>query len=81
MLFRFEQRAPFDFCSHYNSSIYRDCQMVYFQTKNPNLGKFWRVLQWKMYANVVAIRSILQPFGIFSLFGMLYQEKSEQGAY
>jgi hypothetical protein len=24
------------------------CQMVYFQTKNPNLGKFWRVLQWKM---------------------------------
>jgi hypothetical protein len=22
--------------------------MVYFQTKNPNLGKFWRVLQWKM---------------------------------
>jgi hypothetical protein len=24
------------------------CQMIYFQTKNPNLGKFWRVLQWKM---------------------------------
>jgi hypothetical protein len=22
--------------------------MVCFQTKNPNLGKFWRVLQWKM---------------------------------
>jgi hypothetical protein len=22
--------------------------MEYFQTKNPNLGKFWRVLQWKM---------------------------------
>jgi hypothetical protein len=21
------------------------CQMVCFQTKNPNLGKFWRVLQ------------------------------------
>jgi tRNA(Met) C34 N-acetyltransferase TmcA len=20
------------------------CQMVYFQTKNPNLGKFWRIL-------------------------------------
>jgi hypothetical protein len=23
------------------------CQMVYFQTKNPNLGKFWRALDWK----------------------------------
>jgi hypothetical protein len=22
--------------------------MVYFQTKNPNLGKFWGVLEWKM---------------------------------
>jgi hypothetical protein len=22
--------------------------MVYFQTKNPNFGKFWRVLQCKM---------------------------------
>jgi hypothetical protein len=21
------------------------CQMVYFQTKNPNLGKFWSVFQ------------------------------------
>jgi hypothetical protein len=24
------------------------CQMVRFQTKNTNLGKFWRVLRWKM---------------------------------
>jgi hypothetical protein len=23
------------------------CQMVYFQTKNPNLGKFGKILQWK----------------------------------
>jgi hypothetical protein len=22
--------------------------MVYFQTKNPNLGKFWRALEWKL---------------------------------
>jgi hypothetical protein len=21
------------------------CQMVYFQTKNPNLGEYWKVLQ------------------------------------
>jgi hypothetical protein len=27
------------------------CQMVCFQTKNPNLGTFWRVLQWKMLVN------------------------------
>jgi hypothetical protein len=45
----------------------RDCQMVYFETKNSNLGKFWRVLQWKMLAYFVAIWfwSILWPFGIF----------------
>jgi hypothetical protein len=24
------------------------CQMVCFQTQNPNLGKFWRALEWKM---------------------------------
>jgi hypothetical protein len=24
------------------------CQMACFQTKNPNLGKFWRGLYWKM---------------------------------
>jgi hypothetical protein len=24
------------------------CQMVYFQTKNPNLGKFWRTLHRKI---------------------------------
>jgi hypothetical protein len=25
------------------------CQMVYFQTKNPTLVKFWRVLNWKLF--------------------------------
>jgi hypothetical protein len=57
---------------------------TYFQTKNSNLGKFWRVLQCKMLVYVMAIRSILLPFvihcghffGIFSRFGLLYQEKS-----
>jgi hypothetical protein len=28
---------------------------IYFQTKNPNLGQFWRVLQRKMLANLMAI--------------------------
>jgi hypothetical protein len=34
------------------------CQMVYFQTKNPNLGKFWRALDLKMLI-------FLWPFEIF----------------
>jgi hypothetical protein len=29
------------------------CQMVCFQTKNPNLGKFWRVLDWKMFICII----------------------------
>jgi hypothetical protein len=65
------------------------CQMVCFQTKNPNLGKFWSVLQWKMLVYLMSIWSILRPlelfYGhlvyfviiwyIFSRFGMLCQEK------
>jgi hypothetical protein len=39
--------------------------MVYFQTKNPNLGKFLRVLQGKMLEYLIDIWSISQPFGIF----------------
>jgi hypothetical protein len=61
--------------------------MVYFPTKNPNLGKFWRVLQKKMLVYFIDIGYILQPLGIlygqlvyievtFSRFGMLFQEKS-----
>jgi hypothetical protein len=38
--------------------------MVYFQTKDPNLGKFWRVWQWKMLVVFRAILSILQTNGI-----------------
>jgi hypothetical protein len=66
------------------------CQMACFQTKNPNLGKFWRVLQYKMFVYFTDIWSILRPFGIncvhsvyfmviwyiFSRFGIMYQEKS-----
>jgi hypothetical protein len=38
--------------------------------QNPNLGKFWRVLQRKMLVYFKAIRYI------FPRFGMLHQEKS-----
>jgi hypothetical protein len=41
------------------------CQMVYFQTKISNLGKFWKVLQRKMLLHFMAIWSILRPYGIF----------------
>jgi hypothetical protein len=57
-----------------------------FQTKNTSLGKFWRVLQWKMlvyvkaiwsiYGNLVyfvAIWYIFVYFVYFYRFGMLYQ--------
>jgi hypothetical protein len=39
--------------------------MVCFQTKNPNLGQFWRALDWKMFVYFMAIWSILWRFGIF----------------
>jgi hypothetical protein len=60
--------------------------MVYFQTKNPNLDKFWRVLRLTMlfsYVHLVDFTTrwyILWAFGLFSSylvhFGMLQQEKS-----
>jgi hypothetical protein len=67
------------------------CQMSYFQTKRPNLGKFGRVLQWKMLVYFMCIQSnlgaaswcILWPLGIFSgylvhfsCFVMFSQDKS-----
>jgi hypothetical protein len=41
------------------------CQMVYFRTKNPNLGQFWRALDWRMYIYFMAIWNILRTFEIF----------------
>jgi hypothetical protein len=39
--------------------------MVYFQNKKPNLGKFWRVLQWKVLVYFMDIGSILWSFLTF----------------
>jgi hypothetical protein len=64
--------------------------MVCFQTKNPNLIKFWRVLQWTVMVYFIDTWSILGSFVlvygqwvqfvviwyIFSRFGILCQEKS-----
>jgi hypothetical protein len=57
------------------------CQMVYFQTKNPDLGKFWRVLEWKMLVYFTVIWYILKVYFvaiwyIFPRLGMLHLEKS-----
>jgi hypothetical protein len=45
--------------------------MVYFQTRNPNLGNFWSAFYWKMLEYFIVIRHISRIFGI--LFGhMVY---------
>jgi hypothetical protein len=59
------------------------CQMVYFQTKRPNLGKLWRALDCKMllyfwpfgifYGH---LRYFITIWCIFSGFGVMHQEKS-----
>jgi hypothetical protein len=45
----------------------KGCQMVYvLKPKIPNLGKFWRVFNWRcLYLYLMAIWSILRPFGLF----------------
>jgi hypothetical protein len=74
---------------------YQGCQMVSFQTKNPNLGKFWRAWNWKMLLYIMAIWNILRPFGIFydhlvhfvfiwyifSSLGIMHREKSGNPVY
>jgi hypothetical protein len=44
----------------------RGCQMVCFQTKNKNLGKFWRASEWKKPIYFTVIWNILRSFDIFS---------------
>jgi hypothetical protein len=50
---KFSLTVPVYICMYIVPSMYicamaeQGCQMVCFQTKNPNLGKFWRVLDWK----------------------------------
>jgi hypothetical protein len=43
--------GPFFYSWTARRGTYRQgCQMACFQTKNHDLGKVWRVLQWKMLA-------------------------------
>jgi hypothetical protein len=64
--------------------------MVYFQTKDPNLGQFWSALDLTMLIYFMPISNILRTFVIFydhwvhfvfiwyifSVFGIMHQEKS-----
>jgi hypothetical protein len=59
---RYAARAAnvFSKCNKNVFIIFRQCfalregsQVVFFQTKNPNLGKNWRALQWKMLVNFI----------------------------
>jgi hypothetical protein len=54
--------------------------MVYFKTKNSNLGIFWRALEWKMLVYFKAIWYNLWSFGMiygpFSIIGGSDKEKS-----
>jgi hypothetical protein len=66
------------------------CQMVCFQTKNSNLGKFWRALDGKMLIYFRTFWNSSWTFGIFYYhlvlfvficyifpgFGIMYHEKS-----
>jgi hypothetical protein len=80
-----------------NSDSYQGCQMVYLNTKNPDLGIFWRAFEWKILVYLMATWNILPPRGtfygvlvyfvviryIFPRFGMLFNEKSlkKQNSY
>jgi hypothetical protein len=45
--------------------VKQGCQMVYFQTKNPNLGKFWRALKLVfLLVYFMAIWNMLWPLGV-----------------
>jgi hypothetical protein len=49
----------------YTHSRKQGCQMVFFRTNNPNLGKFWMAFEWKMMVYFMVIWNILRSFGIF----------------
>jgi hypothetical protein len=50
-----------------STHLQQGCQIVYFQTKNQYLGKFWMVLQWNMLEHFMGQFGIhiLRRFGLF----------------
>jgi hypothetical protein len=73
-----------------SNSLHQGCQMVSFQTKNSNLVKFWRSLDWKLLIYLMATWNISRTFGgilwplgtfvfirlIFFRLGIMYREDS-----
>jgi hypothetical protein len=53
------EKSQITFVTTEKESDSQSCQMVYLHTKNPNLGKFWRALDWKIFIYV------LWPFAVF----------------
>jgi hypothetical protein len=49
----------------YNCIHTRVARWLVFKPKNPNLGKFWRILHWKMLVYFMDTWSILRSFVIF----------------
>jgi hypothetical protein len=49
-------------------ALVQGCQMDCFQTKNPNLGKFWRALAWKILLYFMPIWNILRYLEYFKIF-------------
>jgi hypothetical protein len=45
--------------------VLQGCQMVLFQTKNPNLGKFWRALEGN---KLIYFRAIWNIYGYLGYF-------------
>jgi hypothetical protein len=85
----FFKRKPCLWCKRFLNCLEQGCQMVYFQTKNTNMGKFLRPLEWKRLVYSWAIWNklrlfctFLRPFGdvdklaYFPHVGILCQEKS-----
>jgi hypothetical protein len=46
--------------------------MVYFHTKNPNLGTFWRAFEWKMLVYRMVILYVLSIFCILNCLLVYY---------
>jgi hypothetical protein len=46
--------------------------MVSFQTKNPNLGKFWRALEWKILEYFKVIGIFYGHLEYFTVIGIFY---------
>jgi hypothetical protein len=46
--------------------------VVYFQTKNPNLGKIWKALEWEMWVYLLSLWNILRPIGNFVLIWYIF---------